>query len=425
MGPLSWSFRRGLAQALPEWEEEGLITPASAARLRARYGLGGEEEAEQANFAVYLLGALLIFAGLASFVAWNWAALPPAVKVALGVVAMVGTEGLGFWLAFIDGRRPGLGQAFIVLGALMFGANLSLVGQFLNLAPSMWGFVTWSIASAGLAWAVRSVPCAALAATTLFIALGGDEGFVLARSPLFEHLAWLLVLGWGRWWRSGALSVTGLVGGAALLTIAAGRTGGLDLDFGGAVQVPLAFAVTGLGLSLRMSEEGQGVLRVAWTVLVVWAFACGFGVVADEVASGNRDLPLLNFLLTMGPPVLVGVALGLGAPSNQQSIEAWVGMVIAVLLSGAAFTAGWALWVVAHICLAARVLWDLRRSLRTLDRRPFWSAMVLAASVIVARFLEVEVGLLFKSAAFIASGLGVLVAGYVFETQRRRAIYDA
>jgi hypothetical protein len=60
------------------------------------------------------------------------------------------------------------------------------------------------------------------------------------------------------------------------------------------------------------------------------------------------------------------------------------------------------------------------------DRRVFWAAVLMAALLILGRTLEYETELLIKAVIFTACGVGIIVAGVLFEhfLKSRRAVHD-
>lgn len=398
-----------------------------AEALRARYALEGDEAADAANLAVYLLGALLLFGGLASFVAWNWSAISPALKIGGGVVFMLGIEGLGYWMAYVDRRWVGLGQAFVLLGALSFGANLGLVYQALHLEPRPVALLAWSAASAALALALRSSVLAVLASVLAFLWHVGQvsEGG-LPGALWVGHAIWLAAAGWGVWLRSAALGAVAVVGGGLAIAFTAGSAeSGPDLGLIAGFHVPIGFAVAALGLAPHLPRGGRGVAQAAAAVIVLLAFLASFGGTAEAVAESARLDRLAPTLVATAPALLLaGVSwLVVGGVDARRTL-AFGGLSAGALLVGS-FAGSVALWLIAHACLVGRVVWDLRRSLSELDRGPFWSAVLLSVALLCARFLEIQTHLLVKAVAYAAAGAGVLLAAHFFERRRKEASNEA
>ena len=157
-------FRARLKRELPRWRADAIISSSSEKTLAARYQLD-EEGVSVATAAIYLLGVLLIGGGVISLVAWNWDALGRFAKLSLIGSAMIVAHGSGYWLWKISGRMPKLGHALMLLGTLIFGANIGLVAQIFHIhtGPSS-GLAAWAIGAAVAAWALPSVPHGVLAA---------------------------------------------------------------------------------------------------------------------------------------------------------------------------------------------------------------------------------------------------------------------
>ena len=104
MERVSRGFREGLRRELPAWRAEGLVTDEAARALAGRYELAAAETGGPSFLAVYVLGALLVGAGVVSLVAWHWDAMGAAAKLATLGVAMVAAHGAGFALWKGSGR---------------------------------------------------------------------------------------------------------------------------------------------------------------------------------------------------------------------------------------------------------------------------------------------------------------------------------
>ena len=98
MEQTSRRFREELRRALPGWERDGLVSPEAAGVLRARYQLDAPDADGPGLLPVYVLGALLLGAGVISLVAWHWDAMPAAAKLVVIGGAMVAAHGGGFTL---------------------------------------------------------------------------------------------------------------------------------------------------------------------------------------------------------------------------------------------------------------------------------------------------------------------------------------
>ena len=93
----SAGFRRQLRREVDRWQSEGLLSADQAQALSQRYRLDDLARESTGNLlaAIYIIGALLIAAGLVSFVAAHWDGIPAFLKVVLIVLAMLLCYGFG------------------------------------------------------------------------------------------------------------------------------------------------------------------------------------------------------------------------------------------------------------------------------------------------------------------------------------------
>ncbi len=104
------------------------------------------------------IGALLIAAGIFSFVAANWQEIGRMTKVSIVLAVMAVSYGLGFYLKEYRGYVRS-GEALILLGAISYGAGIFLVAQLFHVQVE-WpdGFLLWMLGTLAMALAVDSYP---------------------------------------------------------------------------------------------------------------------------------------------------------------------------------------------------------------------------------------------------------------------------
>jgi len=446
-------FRRKLRDELALWRAEGLVAPDQADALAARYRLAdlAKESSSTLLLSLYIVGALLVAGGVVSFVAANWDGLPAAPKVVLIVLAMLVCHGGGFYLWKIRETHPWLGHALIVLGTLVFGANLGLMAQIFNIHSNVYnGVAAWAVGAMAVAYAVGSVPNAFIAVVLSFVWLCGAEG----PADWIAHIDWISVY-------------YPLVAAAVFIPFAYRRRS--------AVITAMALAVIALGMIVG-APHGRG---MDWRVVVLAAVGSGSLYVAAGLLAIRREA-----LRRMGiAAAIVGViVMGLGAYSLSfldvvyelrdsglgpfgslwfvsagvaavASIPLWVvyalgwrrtgplrplglGLLAAVLLMAAASGLGLlvpransvecptpvdiAVAVLANAAVLAMAAGLLTGAMASVDRRLFWPGVLLLVLLVVSRFFEYESNLMWKAAAFLACGLGIIGGGLKFESYLRR-----
>jgi len=173
---MSMNFRRSLRREIEAWQREGLIGSDQAARLKERYRLDGIDKEAQATLlnTIFLIGAILIGCGVVAFVAAHWEEISRTVKVALLSLAMAAAHGGGYWLWRVRKRsRPHLGHALILLGTLIFGADIALFTQIFHVSGDIHeAWFAWAAGAAVMAFCLGSVPNAVVALAASFVGYG-------------------------------------------------------------------------------------------------------------------------------------------------------------------------------------------------------------------------------------------------------------
>ncbi|HTN52044.1 MAG TPA: DUF2157 domain-containing protein [Anaeromyxobacter sp.] len=427
-------FREGLRRELPRWREEGLVSPDAAAALEARYRLAELPTDGPGLLPVYVLGALLVGAGVVSLVAWNWEAMGVAAKLVVLGLALVGCHAAGFALWKGNGRAPRLGHALTLLGTLVFGADIGLVAQIFHVSGVWWGaFGAFAGGALAAALLYRSLPHHLLA---VVLALG-----VWGPGLAHDHPRAGIAVGYGvaalslavaLRERSRALAVLAALGlPAVLLAAVPGEAAhGRYPDFlGGLLLVPAAVA-SALACAPLLAR-GEAAVRIAAAVRVVGrlgfalvAFLLSFSSLARELRLRGAVPPLL---LAAALPALLAASGALLAGLRRPDVdplargEAFLLAATTVALAlGHGLEGGVGTALVANLALAFLALGRIVRGLRYLERGPFWEGMAIAGLLVLARFLETEVVLWLKGAAFIACGAAVLSVGLAFERRRHR-----
>ncbi len=122
---------------------------------------------------IVTIAAVLVGAGIFSFIAANWLEMTKSIKIAIILIAMIIAYGAGWYLK----ERSELlktGEALILLGSIIYGAGIFLVAQMFNIRAN-WpdGFILWMIGTIAMAFAVESYPLFYLAIPLGIIAIVG------------------------------------------------------------------------------------------------------------------------------------------------------------------------------------------------------------------------------------------------------------
>lgn len=122
---------------------------------------------------IVTIAAILIGAGIFSFVASNWQGMAKPVKIGVILTTMLIAYSLGW---YIKEKKNLLktGEAVILLGVIVYGAGIFLVAQVFNV-PGNWpdGFILWMLGTIAMAYASESFPLFYLAIPLGLIAIIG------------------------------------------------------------------------------------------------------------------------------------------------------------------------------------------------------------------------------------------------------------
>jgi len=105
---------------------------------------------------IVTIGAILIGAGIFSFIAANWQEMPKPVKIFIILAAMLISYTAGWYLK----EKMNLsktGEALILLGVIIYGAGIFLVAQMFHIRAN-WpdGFILWMIGAITVGYVIES-----------------------------------------------------------------------------------------------------------------------------------------------------------------------------------------------------------------------------------------------------------------------------
>jgi uncharacterized membrane protein len=153
--------------------QEGFTAAASVS--------AGDDTQQKTVRIILTVAAILVGAGIFSFIASNWQEMTRVSKIVSIVVSMVFSYALGWYFR----SKPGFaatGNALILLGCIIYGAGIFLVAQMFHIRAN-WpdGFILWMIGVQVLAFTLDSHTLFGLAVPLGVIALVGHP-FVIFSS---------------------------------------------------------------------------------------------------------------------------------------------------------------------------------------------------------------------------------------------------
>jgi len=428
---MSTKFRAELRNELPLWTQQGLLSDDAAKQLASIYQLDNlkHESSNLLSAVIFTIGGLLLGGGLISFVAANWDAISTPVKLTLLVTALLSFHIVGRWLWQTTHWRR-LGHALVFCGCLVFGANIGLVAQIFHISSSWYaGFGAWALGSLAMAWAFRSWIIGVLTLFTSFLWFVGHQGdsydFTAIAYPLIIAAA-LLPLAWII--RSRVLYTGTVIAVVASACVLAGNHGsGRQLLITMAAGAVFMWTLGELQRAARWRAEFANLtVGFGLALLAITAYVWSFHIFWSPSPFGTMSAywAIVFFVLA-----IVGVVLWFARRGHQtRSLALTVGVLTAggILCASSlmaradapngetlfTITTNFAALIVAAVVIAASLI-DERRAV-------FWLGSLYLVQLILSRFLEYETSLLVKSAAFLACGVAVIVAGVGYEQYLRR-----
>ena len=129
-----------ISNELDFFQSKGIISSSQKSSMLSNYELK-----EKHNFIriVLIVGAILLGAGILSFIASNWIYLSKLYKFLLIIFSIIGVNFIGYKLEM---SLPKTSRALYYIGVISYGAGIFLVGQTFNLGGSFHSaFLLWSL----------------------------------------------------------------------------------------------------------------------------------------------------------------------------------------------------------------------------------------------------------------------------------------
>ncbi len=441
------AFLRRLRKELPEWLQQGWVTPGSTQKILDHVAAQRGTGVRYLPLAFSILGVLLLGAGVITFFAANWGIMPKVAKLTLLFGSMwLAYAGAGYALRYRE--APQLGEALLLLGVILFGSNIMLIGQIYHIdAHYPNGVLLWALGGMVTAYLMysQSAMVAAIALATLWT---GMESFGFDRS-----FHWPFLILWAsclpaihkkRWMPASHVAMIGLLlwswfafqhitwksqdwgGGVPLylmqiyflaylgifvLGLVMATYGHLS-PFSGVVQRYSAFASLaslyaltfphlhrgverwGAGSRLRVAAQGPWVMVTLIALAAVIAFALW-----HRVRTSGVDRPMY---LKWGDGLL--------------------GLTIALVLANLFLTGthGGPVAIAFNLLFLAGLVWLIFAGMHGNDRALVNMAFLFFGVGLPSRYFDTFWTLLNRSYFFMGGGLLLIGGGYLLEKQRRK-----
>jgi uncharacterized membrane protein len=441
------AYLRRLGNDLPSWFERGWVTPEGRTAILDHVAADAAG-VRRAPLAFAILGALLLGTGVILFFAANWNALPKLAKLVILFGGMWAAYlAAGYALARPDRTASAFGHALLLLGTILFGANINLIAQIYHISghyPN--AILLWSMGALAVAWLARSQPAAVLGLVILTLWSGME---ILD----FEwRVHWPFVVAWALFLPPILRNTWRFAAGTALLALLAwGVMTYFDWDpllahrasdrFALAeASFLVAIALMLAGVTMEWHERFRTLAGIVQRFSIVGALLSLLALTlgrehGDSLWSGGAfaaSAGMRVFLLVaLAVVVVLGVLVQRRMRSALPSIIARSGLIllaaILVLILASLFipsssTPRLVVYIGFNLLYYAVLVWLIYVGYHRGDSFRVNAGFVFFVLGVLLLYSDALWSLMDRSFFFIGGGLLLCAGGYALEAQRRRLV---
>lgn len=441
------AYLRRLGNDLPSWVERGWVTAAGQPAILDHVA-ANVSGVRRAPLAFAILGVLLIGAGVILFFAANWEALSKLAKLVILFGSMwAAYAAAGYALARPDRTASAFGHALLLLGTILFGANINLIAQIYHISghyPN--AILLWSMGGLAVAWFARSQPAAVLGLIILTL-WSGMEIFD------FEwRFHWPFVIAWALFLPPILLGTWRFAAGAAMLALLvwgvmtnlgwdqlfAGRTSERFAIAEASFLVAVALMLAGVTMEWRerLRPLSGIVQRFSIVAALLSLLALTFGREhgdflwsngAFAASAGLRAFLLIALVVVVGLGILVQRRTrGALPPGVARSGLALLAAILILILSSfflpPSGTSRLAVYIGFNLLYYAVLVWLIYVGYERGDAFRVNTGFIFFVLGVLLLYSDALWSLLDRSFFFIGGGLLLCAGGYALEAQRRRLV---
>ena len=418
-----------LAQQIPVWLSEQIISAEQARTLQQRYPVS--DSINLGRLLITGAGAIMIGLGVILLFAYNWADMGKYLKLTIIFSALAGAH-LAALLSMH--RHPVLSEGLFVVGTMLMGAAIFLIGQIYHLDshyPD--AFLLWSGGALALAWARPSLSQAFIA---IILVLSWHMLEVLDFSTT-NHGAFLVII-------AGIFPLVWRLRSALL-----------------ARYVSIALLIT-LGLSISIESErllGISLLATASLLIILnqllqFQHNTDYREIAQEMAKPAVLLmAIICFMLTFQDALIEIIVIRL--EQNLYSVAFWIvfilsqsGFIWLLIKRQLSIVVIFSELVLVSVLLPALLLdslselalgrihqwlpilfnllilvgssWMMFDGARKANRRRLVTGSLLFAALAMARYSDLFDSLLARAAVFLLVGIALFVVGNIYQRHKKQ-----
>ena len=418
-------YIRQLKIDLETWIAKGLVPADSRDAILASVGAGRSAGRLEAIIAVF--GVILIGLGALSFVGANWAAMTKLTRLVVLFGSMWLAYGIAIW--FCAQGRDLIGQAFVLLGVLLFGTNIWFVAQTYNINshyPD--GMLMWGVGALAAAALVpsRAALAAALAIGSYWTWQETMDFHQVLHTPFLIYWALCAALAWSLSWRPGVhLSALALIFWFVINYEGLQRMLGWSEAQVLTIYVLVPLAVWSLTQIFEGSANGT---RITIGHYAFFVFLGAFSVLHLPSTGTTGLAPTwLGFAVAASAVALAAVVASLqrkGSTGIDVLGTAFACLVTIVYVAFAKKGEG-GVNVVLLVCTLIVILWSINRGTRLDDRFVINLSFVAFGLWVLYTYFELFAGLMDQAVFFTVGGILLVLLALGLENVRRSVIAGA
>ena len=409
---------RWLISELPELKQQGVIDENTADSL-AKYchdELALKAPPRKFIYTLFYIGAGMIAAGIVLFFNYNWDGFSKCQRLGIGAIPMAVALISALWT--ILGQKGQLWREFsAVLTSVAAGTLIAVVNQIYHTGGELWEFMTLALAiSLPFVYIFNSIALATICTLGLFLLLGGAPPLysffaVLAIQPMLHiHLSHKCP---DRVWARYLMLFSALFG-----LISCGGDGYIPLSF-------FALAGTMLYAGWALSERHESYLRNPWL-----GASFIFTLVCLAVASSNAEFfepsefahPYGVWAYWLFTGVVLATNVRWFPKSHLDAKRLCTGLLVLLPLLHYCHVDNELMKLIFNVYMGVYGAVLMMDGFKRGRLMTYNGGLAMVLLLIVCRFFDAELGLMTRSIAFVAIGVVLITANFVFFRKRFREV---
>ena len=433
-------FLKTLHKEIPVWLENGWITKENSEAI-LNHVKSSESNFNLLTFGVAILGVLLLGTGIITYFAANWSEMAKITKLILLFSAMYTSfAAAGYFLK--PDKSPLLGQALLVLGVIIFGANIMLIAQIYHIDehyPN--GVLFWALGGLLAAYLLKSHAVLVLT-ITLSVLWTSLETFGFNHIHFWFLAIWLAfipIIYDQRWKFALHLVLIALIAWSIFSFFGFEYKSRSENEIY-LVQVYfiLYLALFLLGMIFSTSERLSFFAKQIQNYSAFAALGCFYLLTFPDIQRGYRyyeeylrpeasNTWLIVTIAALIILVILAICHRLRSVGHKRPKYLFYGQfLIAVVVLAIIINLflggkhGGLVAIVLNLLFFSGMVWLLFAGTHTNNRTLINLAFIFFAIALITRYFDTFWSLLNRSFFFMAGGLILIIGGYFLEKQRRK-----